>query len=148
MPAIAARHDRALRSTAEPSWQSPGRARRAAGVPAETVDDPDRHRAEHPLHARTNMADSDRLDLVVPQEPCHPGVMGTLGPLVMQRSPADRKLLPVGDLAVDHAGHRDTIGSAPARVDLALSGDRHTHPHVDNLLVANREPCRTPTALP
>src|SRR6266699_869316 len=138
MPAIAARHDRALRSTAEPSWQSPGRARRAAGIAAKTVDHPDRHRAEHALHARTHMADRDRLDLVVPQEPGHPSVMGTLGSLVMQRSPADRELLPVGDHAVDHAGDRDTIGAAPARVDLALGGDRNTHPHVDSLLVATR----------
>src|SRR5713101_8335765 len=86
MRAIAARHDRALRSTAEPSCQSPGRAR---------------------------MAHGDRVNLVVQQEPCHPGVMGTLGSLVMQRSPADRELLPAGDLDVDDAGDRDTIGAAP-----------------------------------
>lgn len=93
------------------------------------------------------MADRDRLDPVVPQEPCHPGVMGTLGSHVMQRSPADRELLPVGDLAVGHAGDRDTIGSSPARVNLALGGDRHAHSHRKCLLAA-AEPCRTPMVLP
>jgi hypothetical protein len=93
------------------------------------------------------MADGDRLDLVVPQEPCHPGVMGALGPLVVQCSPADRELLPAGDLAVDHAGDRDTIGLSPARVNLAAGGDRHAHPHLECLLVA-AEPCRTPMVLP
>jgi len=82
------------------------------------------------------MVDSDRLDLAVPQEPRHPGVMGALGALVVQRSPADRELLQVGDLAVDHVGDRNTIGSSPARVDLALGGDRHADPHLQCLLVA------------
>jgi hypothetical protein len=94
------------------------------------------------------MAHRDRLDLVVPQEPCHPGVMGALGALVVQRSPPDRELLPAGDLAADHAGDHDPIGAAPAPVDLALCGDRHTHPHVDSLLVARQDPCRMPTAPP
>jgi hypothetical protein len=73
--------------------------------------------------------------------------MGTLGSHVMQRSPADRELLPAGDLAVDHAGDRDTIGSSPARVNLALGGDRHAHSRVECPLVS-AEPCRTPMVLP
>ena len=45
------------------------------------------------------MADSDRVYLVVPQEPCHTGVMGTFSPLVVQRSPGDGELLPVAEMA-------------------------------------------------
>src|ERR1019366_1095413 len=133
---------------AEPTWRSPGRACRAAGVPAKTVDDPNRHRAEHALHARTHMVDSDRLHLVVPEEPCHPGVMATLGPLVVQRSPGDGELLPLVDLAVGHVGDRDAVGPTPARVDLAIGGDRHTHPHVESLLARNRSLLGRLTALP
>ena len=50
---------------------SPGRAGRAAGVAAQTGDDPDRHRTEHPLHAGPRMVNADRLDPVIPQEPRH-----------------------------------------------------------------------------
>jgi hypothetical protein len=55
MRASVARYDRAL-----PSRARPGRARRAARIAAKAVDDLDRHRAEHALHARTHMADRDR----------------------------------------------------------------------------------------
>jgi hypothetical protein len=72
------------------------------------------------------MVNSDRLDLVVPQEPCYPGVVGTLSPLVMEHSPADSVLLPVAYLAAGHLGERDAFGSPPARVNLVIGGDRHT----------------------
>src|ERR1022692_1603426 len=77
------------------------------------------------------MANSDRVYLVVPQEPCHTGVMGTFGPLVVQRSPGDGELLPVADLLVGHVGDRDPVGSSPARVDLAIICDWHAYPHVE-----------------
>src|ERR1019366_9874962 len=113
---------------------SPGCAGRAAGVPANPGDDLYRHSAEHALHTGTHVADGDRLHLVVPQEPCHPGVMGALGALVVQRSPGDSELLPVADLAVGHVGDRDAVSTSPPQVDLAVGGDRHTHLHVECLL--------------
>ena len=124
----------------EPSWSS-CRARCAVGVPAGTGDDPYRHRAEHALHAGTHMANSDRVYLVVPQEPCHTGVMGTFGPLVVQRSPGNGELLPVADLLVGHVGDRDPVGSSPARVDLAIICDWHAYPHVE------KPPRRSPEIL-
>src|SRR5512146_3081096 len=115
---------------------SPGRAGRAAGVAAQTGDDPDRHRTEHPLHAGPRMVNADRLDPVIPQEPCHPGMMSTFGPLIVKSPPADRELLPAADLAAGHLGDRDAIRPPPARVDLAIRGDRHAHLHL------NRPPLR------
>src|ERR1019366_3090108 len=122
----------------EPSWSS-CRARCAVGVPAGTGDDPYRHRAEHALHAGTHMANSHRVYLVVPQEPCHTGVMGTFGPLVVQRSPGNGELLPVADLLAGHVGDRDPVGSSPARVDLAIICDWHAYPHVESLLAGARK---------
>src|ERR1022692_4210061 len=121
---------RSRRAGPEPSWSS-CRACRAVGAPAGTGDDPYRHRAEHALHAGTHMANSHRVYLVVPQEPCHTGVMGTFGPLVVQRSPGNGELLPVADLLVGHVGDRDPVGSSPARVDLAIICDWHAYPHVE-----------------
>src|SRR5450631_2447994 len=122
----------------EPNWSS-CRARCAVGVPAGTGDDPYRHRAEHALHAGTHMANSHRVYLVVPQEPCHTGVMGTFGPLVVQRSPGNGELLPVADLLIGHVGDRDPVGSSPARVDLAIICDWHAYPHVESLLAGARK---------
>src|ERR1035438_9968264 len=85
------------------------------------------------------MANSDRVYLVVPQEPCHTGVMGTFGPLVVQRSPGNGELLPVADLLVGHVGDRDPVGSSPARVDLAIICDWHAYPHVESLLAGARK---------
>jgi hypothetical protein len=125
---MAAHHDAAAtRAQPRRRWRSPCRACRAAGVSAKASDESYRHRVEYALHAGSHVVDSDHLDLVVPQEPCHPGVMGSLGSLIVQRSPADGELLPVADLAVGHVGDRDAVGSSPSRVDLAISGDRHTH---------------------
>src|ERR1035438_844465 len=87
------------------------------------------------------MANSDRVYLVVPQEPCHTGVMGTFGPLVVQRSPGDGELLPVADLFAGHVGDRDPVGSSPARVDLAIICDWHAYPH------AGKPPRRSPEVL-
>jgi len=56
------------------------------GIAAHASDDPDGHRAEHALHTRSHMLGGDRLDLVVPQEPCDPGMMSALGALVMEGS--------------------------------------------------------------
>ncbi len=70
------------------------------------------------------MVNADRLDPVIPQEPCHPGMMGTLGPLIVESPPGDRELLPVADLAAGHLGGRDPAGPPPARVNLAIGGDR------------------------
>src|ERR1035438_6556933 len=123
-----------------PGWSS-CRECRAVGVPAGTGDDPYRHRAEHALHAGTHMANSDRVYLVVPQEPCHTGVMGTFGPLVVQRSPGDGELLPVADLFAGHVGDRDPVRSSPARVDLAIICDWHAYPH------AGKPPRRSPEVL-
>ncbi len=86
------------------------------------------------------MVNSDRLDLVVAQEPCYPGVVGTLSPLVMELSPADSVLLPVAYLAVGHLGECDAVGSSPARVNLEIGGDRHTHFHLKGLLAQMRQP--------
>jgi hypothetical protein len=82
------------------------------------------------------MVHGDRLNLVVAQEPRHPGVMSALSSLVMQCSPAHWELLPAADLPPSHLGHRNTLGSAPPRVNLAIGGDRHAHPHVERLLAA------------
>ena len=59
----------------------------------------------------------DRLDLVVPQEPCDPGMMSALGALVTEGSPGNRELLPAADLAADHISDRYAISPAPARVN-------------------------------
>jgi hypothetical protein len=119
--------------------RSHGREGRPAGIAAPAGGDPDRHRGEHALHAGPHVMDSDRLDLVVPQEPCDPSVVGTLGPLVMQRSPADTELLPIADLAAGHLGDCHTVGSSPTWVNLAIGGDRHTHFHLKGLLAAMRQ---------
>jgi hypothetical protein len=41
-------------------------------------------------------------------------MMGSLGALIVERSPGDGELLPVADLAVGHLGDRDAGGSSPA----------------------------------
>ena len=63
------------------------------------------------------MLGGDRLDLVVPQEPCDPGMMSALGALVMEGSPGNGELLPAADLAAGHIGDRYAISPAPARVN-------------------------------
>lgn len=85
--------------------QSPGRACRAAGVPAKTGDDPYRYRAEHALHAGTHMAGSDNVP-GCPAGTVPPGRDG-LPRSPDQRSPGHSELLPVADLAVGHVGDRD-----------------------------------------
>jgi hypothetical protein len=77
------------------------------------------------------MVNADRLNPVIPQEPCHPGMMSALGPLIVESSPGDRELLPVADLAVGHLGDRDAVGSPPARVNLAIGSDRYAYLHLD-----------------
>jgi hypothetical protein len=49
---------------------------RAAGIPAGTGEDPHRRRIKHALHARPDVVHGDGTDLVIPEELCHPGVMG------------------------------------------------------------------------
>ncbi len=73
------------KGSAEPALTRPRGPR--CGRRAETGDDLDRHRTEHALHAGPHMVDGDRLGSVIPQEPCYPGMMGTLGPLIVERSP-------------------------------------------------------------
>ena len=100
---------------------------RLAGIAAHASDDPDGHRAEHALHTRSHMLGGDRLDLVVPQEPCDPGMMSALGALVMEGSPGNGELLPAADLAAGHIGDRYAISPAPARVNFTIGGNRHAH---------------------
>src|SRR5271165_5288872 len=121
----------ACSTTTDEAKASPSRAGRAVGVAAQTGHDPDRHRTEHALHTGPHMVNADRLNPVIPQEPCHPGMMSTLGPLIVESSPGDRELLPVADLAVGHLGDRDAVGSPPARVNLAIGSDRYAYLHLD-----------------
>jgi hypothetical protein len=100
---------------------------RLAGIAAHASDDPDGHRAEHALHTRSHMLGGDRLDLVVPQEPCDPGMMSALGALVMEGSPGNGELLPAADLAADHISDRYAISPAPARVNFTIGSNRHAH---------------------
>jgi hypothetical protein len=120
----------ACSTTTDEARASPSRAGRAAGVAAQTDDDPDRHRTEHALHAGPHMVNANRLDPVIPQEPCHPGMMSTLAPLIVESSPGDRELLPVADLAVGHLCDRNAVGSALARVNLAIGSERYAYLHL------------------
>ena len=58
------------------------------------------------------MLGGDRLDLVVPQEPCDPGMMSALGALVMEGSPGNGELLPAADLTAGHISDRYAISPA------------------------------------
>ena len=93
------------------------------------------------------MADGDRLDLVVPQEPCHPGVMGALGPLVVQCSPADRELLPAGDLAVDDAATA-TRSACPQRGSTWPPAVIGTHTLISNASLSQRHLAGRPWCCP
>ena len=73
------------------------------------------------------MLGRDRLDLVVPQEPCDPGMMSALGAPVMEDSPGNGELLPAADLAADHISDRYAISPAPARASFTIGGNSHAH---------------------
>ncbi len=74
------------------------------------------------------MVGGDHLHLMVPQEPCYPGVMSTLGPLIMKLSPADGELLPVADLAAGFLRHGHPAGPArPQRGSTWPSAVTATH---------------------
>ena len=81
-------------------------------------------------HPGPHVVGGDRLDLVVPQEPSDPGVMRTLGALVMENSPGNGELLPAADLAAGHIGDGYAVGPAPARVNLTIGSNRHAHLHL------------------
>jgi hypothetical protein len=67
------------------------------------------------------MLGADRLDLVVPQEPCDPGMMSALGALVVEGSPGNGELLPAVDVATDHISGRSAISPVAARVNSTMS---------------------------
>ncbi len=110
----------ACSTTTDQAKASPSRAGRTAGVAAPTGDDPDSHRTEHPLHAWPRMVNADRLDPVIPQEPCHPGMMSTLGPLIVE--------VPQATVNSGQSRISPPAPRRPRRGPIALSASRPGHP--------------------
>jgi hypothetical protein len=100
-----------------------------AGIPAGATDEPYPHRAKHAFHPGAHVVCGDHPDLVLTQEPGYPGMVGTLGSLVVQRSPANSEFLPAANLPVGQIGDRDPVGPSPAWIDLAVLRDRHANTH-------------------
>src|SRR5665647_3472563 len=73
------------------------------------------------------------IHVMLAQERDHAGMVRTGRALVVQPTPGDLDLLPAHDLAVDHVGQGDPVGTAPAGVDHAFTCHWRTKDHVSRV---------------
>ena len=64
------------------------------------------------------MIDHDRVDLVGDEETDDPGVMRSVGPLIVEAIPFDFMKLPGRDVACVHFGHDDVMGFSPTGIEI------------------------------
>jgi hypothetical protein len=88
------------------------------------------HRVQHPHHAITDVMSDHCIDVVLAQEPSHPGVMSSRRTFIVQRAPRDLDLSPIFDLAVNYLGNRNPVGATPTGVDLSINRYRNAYNHV------------------
>ncbi len=119
-----------MRANSRPSVIAEHAQRGIAGARAGRHVQRDPHLAEHLLHTLADVVRDDRLDAVLLEELRHARVVLSLGPSVVEASPADVELLPALDPARPHVGDSDPVGASPARAEKAIRRDREAHDHL------------------
>jgi hypothetical protein len=73
----------------------------------------------------------DRINTVFLEETCHPGVMRSLRPFVVEGVPPDFVLLPTTDLAACDLRDCHPLCATPAGIDQTFNCDRNTNHHLN-----------------